>query len=244
LEQLLQGMATVGHRIADMEQLFSSIPVSFQKLINDTLQALALLAAARAGPKQKKSRLLESVTQSQEVSPFSHPENVQIGDHYDDVGVGYHCISFDLHTGKRLKLECNNTMAKIFGMHSEEVLARAGHCDTEAPCSQFECLCLLMEEMSSNKHQARSHQTTYHRQLPVQNGRIRGDPLLIRRDLIRDHADTGGLVRIQNFVTVVSEDEYDMMMLNNPTMCRPMSFALGDIRLAAEVLSTAHRDFL
>jgi len=235
-EQIMQAMAVCGFSIDTMGQVFGSLPAGFQRLINDVLQAKSHLATARAVSVRTHVAMPKIVQEC-----MLH--DASVGEVSDRSGIGYQCMTFDPSTGQRTKVEINNFFAKLYGLHPEELLARAGNADAQIPMSQLDFLCTMMEEMCGAKLEMRSSKTRYFRFLPQCSGRVK-DPLIVRRKNESIYNEAGALLRKQSFYTVVTEEEFDAAKLTNPAICRPISVAIGDNRSAAGILASAHRDFL
>ena len=233
----MQAMAVCGVRLDTMGMIFGSLPTGFQKLIDDVLEAKSFLATARAA----------SVPTRSAVSPMLEDvplDDVKLACEVSErLGIGYQSLTFDPNTGQRTTITCNTTCANLYGVHHEELLARAGNADVEIPMSQMDFFCTMMEEMCSAKLEMRSCTTSYWRWVPLRSGRIQ-DALIIRRTNVKNYSKAGMLLRNQNFFEVVTAEEYDTIRLANPVVCRPMSAAVGDDRCGADILASANQDYL
>mmetsp|Transcript_10389 Transcript_10389/g.20793 ORF Transcript_10389/g.20793 Transcript_10389/m.20793 type:complete len:516 (+) Transcript_10389:182-1729(+) len=231
--KIMLRMWECGYSFPALSEMFQSLPLGIQEVMDTALKALGTLAWIRS---QQRS------SQTPPPKDTSAPEMVSeliVNEVYDRLGCGYWCLTYD-DQGRRKSLEVNAVLGKMMLMHPEELLARAGHSDVNIPSNQLEFFCTILDDLANAGEKRLVRYASITRQ---QNGRL-VDAILVRRETLKEYDELGRIMRTQHFLTQVSGEEYDAAVRCDPSMCRPFASIMGDWRCAQEILHDATRDFL
>mmetsp|Transcript_48327 Transcript_48327/g.100967 ORF Transcript_48327/g.100967 Transcript_48327/m.100967 type:complete len:175 (-) Transcript_48327:211-735(-) len=134
----------------------------------------------------------------------------------------------------RRRVLTNKSMAELFGLHSEEALARFAVHDFALPVSEADGMRHFIYDLMSTQ---RDMQHFYYRMTSAD-----GRGCLVRRTSLRLFDSAGRLVTVKNTTQAVSPNEYDEAVRRNP-MVSTLA-ATGDLRTGRQLLADAAKDHL
>mmetsp|Transcript_10618 Transcript_10618/g.21252 ORF Transcript_10618/g.21252 Transcript_10618/m.21252 type:complete len:646 (+) Transcript_10618:46-1983(+) len=216
-----------------LKDIFERIPHPIQDVVAEAFDAMTTLMLAKMGsmpqlpPSHKKPNMANIITAEGEAE-------LNLMDHAGMAEGGRYHLQFDERLQNCTTISCNSTMANLVGGHREEVLSRFANCDVPVPSSELEFLCSVLYD---SLHSQDPTLTQYIR-WSVNALHARGQPVLIRWTRKREFHPVGGVHKMVNVFTPVTEAEYDNGMVRNPESCRPFSMAMGDFRNGRQCLAS------
>uniref|UniRef100_A0A7S0F0P6 Zn(2)-C6 fungal-type domain-containing protein n=1 Tax=Hanusia phi TaxID=3032 RepID=A0A7S0F0P6_9CRYP len=214
---LLRLAREVGFSVSEFLQAFKILPSSTKAAIDEGVRAIQNLARARLSHRLREcadSKVAHELQEKQSVGRISgmwlgdEDQNVWREDELDDDFWGHGrwiSVEYDVETSMRKSCRMGREYAAMFGVHSEECLARFAENQIPLFTSHITMLCILLEAVFNYSS------TTLVRYWKIQQFPRNGEAptnLLIRCKIVQVFDSQGRKTRFNLLYDPVSEEEF------------------------------------
>uniref|UniRef100_A0A7S0HY92 Uncharacterized protein n=1 Tax=Hanusia phi TaxID=3032 RepID=A0A7S0HY92_9CRYP len=146
-------------------------------------------------------------------------------------------FSFHPETGQRVRCSVGEDYAAIFGMHTEEFMARLASNDLPIPSTEIDMFCMVVDSFCNGLSEKCDSCVRMN-----YVGSSKHVPCIYRHTVVKEDDCWGRNIRTIYSFEPVTPADYDLMIKFQPERVRPFSKLLGDVRTYEELLQSHKSD--
>ncbi|EKX31810.1 hypothetical protein GUITHDRAFT_149049 [Guillardia theta CCMP2712] len=148
------------------------------------------------------------------------------------------CFTFNPESGERIRCSLGADYAEIFGLHTEEFMARLASNDLPIPSTEIDMFCIVVYYFCNGLNET----CDFYVRLDNYGSSKQHVPSIYRHTVVKEDDCWGRNIRTIYSFEPVTPEKFDVMVKYQPERVRPFSKLLGDERTYEQLLQSHKSD--